>query len=31
MMGKVATTGEDAGKYMGEFKADRGTAILKVR
>ncbi len=27
--GKVATTGEDAGKYMGEFKADRGTAIFK--
>jgi carboxymethylenebutenolidase len=27
--GKLATTGEDAGKYMGEFKQDRGTAIVK--
>ena len=27
--GKVATASEDAGKYMGEFKADRGIAIIK--
>ncbi len=27
--GKVATEPADAGKYMGEFKADRGTAIFK--
>lgn len=27
--GKIATASEDAGKYMGEFKADRGTAIIK--
>jgi carboxymethylenebutenolidase len=27
--GKVATTREDAGKYMGEFKQDRGNAIVK--
>lgn len=27
--GKVATTREDAGKYMQEFKQDRGTAIVK--
>lgn len=27
--GKVATASEDAGKYMSEFKADRGTSIIK--
>lgn len=27
--GKLATTREDAGKYMGEFKQDRGNAIVK--
>jgi carboxymethylenebutenolidase len=27
--GKLATESADAGKYMGEFKADRGTAIIK--
>ncbi|HCW09149.1 MAG TPA: dienelactone hydrolase [Cytophagales bacterium] len=27
--GKVATTREDAGKYMQEFKQDRGNAIVK--
>ncbi len=27
--GKVATASDEAGKYMGEFKADRGTAIIK--
>jgi len=27
--GKVATESADAGKYMGEFKADRGVAIFK--
>ena len=27
--GKVATAREDAGKYMGEFKQDRGNAIVK--
>ncbi|MBS1680825.1 MAG: dienelactone hydrolase family protein [Bacteroidetes bacterium] len=27
--GKVATNGKDAGKYMQEFKQERGTAIVK--
>lgn len=27
--GKLATTREDAGKYMGEFKQDRGNAIVQ--
>jgi carboxymethylenebutenolidase len=27
--GKLATTREDAGKYMGEFKQDRGNEIVK--
>lgn len=27
--GKLATTREDAGKYMGEFKQDRGNSIVK--
>jgi carboxymethylenebutenolidase len=27
--GKVATTRDEAGKYMGEFKQDRGNAIVK--
>jgi carboxymethylenebutenolidase len=27
--GKLATTREDAGKYMGEFKQDRGNVIVK--
>lgn len=27
--GKIATEREDAGKYMGEFKQDRGNAIVK--
>lgn len=27
--GKLATTREDAGKYMGEFKQDRGNAIVE--
>jgi carboxymethylenebutenolidase len=27
--GKLATTTADAGKYMGEFKQDRGTIIVK--
>ena len=27
--GKVATTGDDARKYMSEFKQDRGNAIVK--
>ncbi|MCW5911429.1 MAG: dienelactone hydrolase family protein [Cyclobacteriaceae bacterium] len=27
--GKIATAREDAGKYMGEFKQDRGNAIVK--
>jgi carboxymethylenebutenolidase len=27
--GKLATTRDDAGKYMGEFKQDRGNAIVK--
>jgi len=27
--GKLATTREDAGKYMGEFNQDRGNAIVK--
>ena len=27
--GKVATTRDDAGKYMGEFKQERGNAIVK--
>lgn len=27
--GKLATAREDAGKYMGEFKQDRGNAIVK--
>ncbi len=27
--GKLATTREDAGKYMGEFKQDRGNTIVK--
>ncbi|MBL7872959.1 MAG: dienelactone hydrolase family protein [Cyclobacteriaceae bacterium] len=27
--GKIATASDEAGKFMGEFKADRGTAIIK--